>query len=234
MSTANQHEQLLRLENVGVSYTRRRGLFRKSEFWALDDVSFTLHRGETLGILGKNGVGKSTLLRLLAGIIDPDRGVIHRYGNCLASLLSLQVGFVPQLTGRENAVLSGMLLGVRKQDMRSRMDEITEFSGLGDFIDQPIYSYSNGMLARLGFSIAFQADPDILLVDEVLGVGDAEFREKSSLAMRDKIRSNKTVVLVSHNQQIIRNLCDRVVWIDGGGERMVGETGPILEAYAGA
>lgn len=232
MEAVAQHEQLLRLENVGVSYTRRVGIFRKSEFWAVNDVSFTLHRGETLGVIGKNGVGKSTLMRLLAGIIDPDRGVIHRYGECLASLLSLQVGFVPQLTGRENAILSGMLLGMCKQDIRSRMDEIIEFSGLVDFIDQPIYTYSTGMLARLGFSIAFQTDPDILLVDEVLGVGDAEFREKSSRAMRQKIRSNKTIVLVSHNQHIIRELCDRVVWVDRGRERMVGNPEHVLESYA--
>ena len=148
------------------------------------------------------------------------------------SILSLQVGFVPQLTGRENSVLSGMLLGVRKQDMRSRMEKIIEFSGLGDFIDQPIYTYSTGMLARLGFSIAFQTDPDILLVDEVLGVGDAEFREKSSRAMRQKIRSNKTIVLVSHNQHIIRELCDRVVWVERGRERMVGNPDHVLESYA--
>lgn len=148
------------------------------KFWALKDISFDIFHGETLGVIGRNGVGKSTLLCLIAGIIDPDMGTVFRAENCHASLLSLQVGFVPQLTGRENAVLSGILLGMHRETIESRMEEIIAFSELDEFIDQPIYTYSTGMRARLGFSVAFQTDPDILLVDEVLGVGDADFREK--------------------------------------------------------
>jgi len=168
------------------------------------------------------------------GIINPDRGTIHLDIRCHISLLSLQVGFIPQLTGRENAVLSGMLLGMRRKEIEARMDDIISFSELRDFIDQPISVYSTGMRARLGFSVAFQANPDILLVDEVLGVGDAEFREKSAHVMRQKIRSNRTVVLVSHNPQTIRNLCDRAVWIEKGCTRLEGDPGSVLAAYAGS
>jgi len=235
MISAREHgERLLRLENVGVSYRRRGGLNRRSLFWALEDVSFEIYRGETLGVIGRNGVGKSTLLRLLAGIIQPDLGTIRFDYPCHISLLSLQVGFIPQLTGRENAVLSGMLLGMRRKEIEERMGEIIAFAELEDFIDQPISTYSTGMRARLGFSVAFQADPDILLVDEVLGVGDAEFREKSAQAMRQKIRSNRTVVLVSHNQQTIRNLCDRALWIEKGCTRLESDPDSVLKAYSGS
>ncbi len=232
MISARKHgERLLRLENVGVSYTRRGGLRRQPPFWALEDVSLEIFRGETLGVIGRNGVGKSTLLRLLAGIIRPDRGSISFDRPCHISLLSLQVGFIPQLTGRENAVLSGMLLGMRRKEIEARMGEIIAFAELEDFIDQPISTYSTGMRARLGFSVAFQADPDILLVDEVLGVGDAEFREKSARAMRQKICSNRTVVLVSHNPQTIRNLCDRALWVEKGCTLLESDPDSVLAAY---
>jgi lipopolysaccharide transport system ATP-binding protein len=232
--TAKQHgERLLSLNHIGVSYRRRVGLHRQPPFWALEDVSLEIYRGETLGVVGRNGVGKSTLLRLLAGIITPDRGSILVDTPCQISLLSLQVGFLPQLTGRENAVLSGMLLGVPRKVIEARMDKIIDFAELGEFFDQPIHVYSTGMRARLGFSVAFQTDPDILLVDEVLGVGDAEFREKSERAMRQKIRSNKTVVLVSHNPQTIRTLCDRAVWIEKGCTRLEGDPDRVLAAYSG-
>lgn len=224
-------ERLASLKNIGVSYRRRGGLHRQPPYWALEDVSLEIYRSETLGVIGRNGVGKSTLLRLLAGIINPDKGTIHFDTHCHTSLLSLQVGFIPQLTGRENAVLSGMLLGMHRKDIEARMDDIISFSELGDFIDQPIGAYSTGMRARLGFSVAFQVDPDLLLFDEALGVGDAEFREKSACAMRQKIRSNRTVVLVSHNSQTIRNLCDRAVWIDKGSTRLVGDPDTVLAAY---
>lgn len=234
MMNAREHgERLLRLENVGVSYRRHGGFRRQRPYWALEDVSFEIYRGETLGIIGRNGVGKSTLLRLLAGIIQPDRGAIQLDCPCHISLLSLQVGFVPQLTGWENAVLSGLLLGMRRKEIESRMSEIIAFAELENFIDQPISTYSTGMRARLGFSVAFQADPDILLVDEVLGVGDAEFREKSEHAMRQKIRSNRTVVLVSHNPQTISNLCDRALWIEKGCTRLESDPDSVLAAYTG-
>jgi lipopolysaccharide transport system ATP-binding protein len=224
------HDPALSLRNVAVSYRRRAGVLQWSKYWALKDVSFDVYHGETLGVIGKNGAGKSTLLRVLAGIIAPDRGEI-RVNDCRVSLLSLQVGFIQHLTGRQNAILSGMLLGLRRREVEERMDEIVAFSELDEFMDEPVRSYSTGMRARLGFSVAFQADPDVLLVDEVLGVGDMAFRKKSSEAMRERIRSNKTVVLVSHGLQTIEDLCDRVIWIDSGKSREEGSVKRILELY---
>jgi lipopolysaccharide transport system ATP-binding protein len=147
------------------------------------------------------------------------------------SLLSLQVGFIPYLTGRENTIMSGLSLGLPKALILERMEDILEFSGLGDFFEQPISSYSSGMRARLGFAIAFQLDPDVLLIDEVLGVGDEKFRAKSTKMMKEKIRSSKTVVMVSHSTNTIKDLCDRTVWIENGVSRMVGDTEKVLAAY---
>ena len=222
----------LRLRNVAVSYQRCVGLLRRCPFWALKDVSFELYHGETLGILGRNGAGKSTLLKLLAGIIAPEKGVLESDGS-RSSLLSLQVGFVPHLTGRQNAVLSGILLGLTRAQVEARMGTIVEFAELAEFIDEPLHTYSSGMRARLGFSVAFQADPDILLIDEVLGVGDVEFQQKSAQVMKQRIRSNKTVVLVSHNLNVLRELCDRLVWIESGETRGEGEIEAVLSACFG-
>lgn len=222
---------MLELHGVGVCYRRKNWLRRGGEeFWALRDVSMTLRRGETLGVIGRNGAGKSTLLRLLAGIIRPDRGSVTTFGHH-ATLLSLQVGFVPHLSGRENVILSGLLLGLTWQRIQSVMSRIVEFSELGEFIDEPIQTYSSGMRARLGFSIAFHADPDILLVDETLGVGDAAFVKKSTAVMRERMRSDKTVTLVSHNPASVRSLCDRAVWIEGGTIRSEGDPEEVLGVY---
>ncbi|WP_293646430.1 ABC transporter ATP-binding protein [Thiolapillus sp.] len=221
---------VLILENVGVAYRRGRSLRGGELYWALKDISLELKHGETLGVIGRNGVGKTTLLKVIAGIIAPDRGEIRNAG-VSASLLSLQVGFVPLLTGRENAILSGMLLGAPKSRIEQNMDELVAFAELEDFIDEPVSSYSAGMRARLGFSIAMQADPDILLIDEVLGVGDAAFRKKSSEEIQRRIRSNRSVILVSHNTAMMARLCDRVVWIEQGVSRMQGEAGDVLAAY---
>ena len=221
---------VLILENVGVAYRRGRSLRGGELYWALKDISLELKHGETLGVIGRNGVGKTTLLKVIAGIIAPDRGEIRNAG-VSASLLSLQVGFVPLLTGRENAILSGMLLGAPKSRIEQNMDELVAFAELEDFIDEPVSSYSAGMRARLGFSIAMQADPDILLIDEVLGVGDAAFRKKSSEEIQRRIRSNRSVILVSHNTAMMARLCDRVVWIEHGVSRMQGEAGDVLAAY---
>lgn len=233
-SQASQgHSKVLSLRNVGVRYGRRRHLFsqHQSEFWALRDVTLDLFSGETLGVIGRNGAGKTTLLKVLAGILRPDSGSYVNNGY-RATLLSLQVGFVGYLSGRENAILSGLLLGMHRHEIERKMDAIISFSGLEDFIDEPIQTYSSGMKARLGFSTAFQVDPDILLVDEVMGVGDAEFTEKSKAVMREKIRSDKTVVLVSHNTDVIRSLADRVAWIEKGGTVAQGGPDDVLEAYA--
>jgi len=222
---------ILSLKNTGLSYKRRTGFLRHDKFWALRDVSFDLYHGETLGIIGKNGVGKSTLLRMIAGIMDPDRGEVIRHESLRASLLALQVGFIPHLTGRQNAILSGLLLGLCRADVEVLLPRIFEFSELGDFIDQPVRSYSTGMKARLGFSVALYVDPDILLIDEVLGVGDVDFRNKSADAIREITKSDKTVVIVSHNNELIRSLCDRVVWIENGHTQGVGSADAITKQY---
>ena len=208
----------------------RAGFFRQEKFWAINDVSFNVYHGETLGVIGRNGAGKSSLLRVLAGIVNPDIGKVVNHG-VTASLLSLQVGFVNHLTGRENAILSGMMLGLSKGEVIKRMDDIREYSDIGDFFDQPVNNYSSGMRARLGFSIAIYVNPDVILLDEVLGVGDIEFREKSTATIKGIMKSDKTVVLVSHNGSVIKQLCDRVVWIDDMKTKMVGEPDEVVSSY---
>jgi lipopolysaccharide transport system ATP-binding protein len=222
-------EPIISLTNVGIAYRRHRGIFGEP-FWALKDVSFDLYQGETLGIIGRNGAGKSTLLRLMAGIMKPDRGTFINRGY-RASLLTLQLGFIPYLSGRENARLGGMFMGLRRHEIEAKLPAIKEFSELEDFFENPINTYSSGMNARLGFSVAFQADPDILLVDEVLGVGDVEFRQKSTRAMQEKIRNNKTVVFVSHSAEIVRSICHRVVWIENGVSQMEGTPTEVFQEY---
>lgn len=219
------------LKNVAYYYPRRTGYFRREKFWALRDISFSLFKGESLGVIGRNGCGKSTLMRLLAGITKPDRGSLINRGYT-TSLLSLQAGFIPYLTGRENAVLNGLILGMEKQVITARLEDIKAFSGLEEFFEEPIGSYSSGMRARLGFSIAYQVDPDILLIDEVLGVGDEEFRKKSTQVMKERIRSDRTIVIVSHQAVTIRELCDRAVLIDQGRTLAEGSPEEILNAYS--
>jgi lipopolysaccharide transport system ATP-binding protein len=192
-----------------------------------------LKRGQRLGVVGRNGAGKSTLLRTLAGIIAPDRGRITR-ARVSCQLLSLSVGFMQHLSGRDNAILSGLMLGLRRRDILQRLPKIREFSELGAFFDQPISSYSTGMLMRLGFSVAMQVDPDILLIDEVLAVGDAEFQEKSGNALRERIHGGTTVVFVSHGDAQVRQVCDRLVWIEHGRSMMEGAVDDVLQAYHAA
>lgn len=228
----NNASKILSLHHVGLCYSRRNGFLRRRQYWALRDVSFDLHRGETLGIIGKNGVGKSTLLRVLAGIISPNTGNIKVLRKGMrVSLISLQAGFVPFLSGRENAVLNGILLGASKREIESQLDNIIAFSELKDFIDQPVNTYSTGMRARLGFSVAYHVDPDVMLLDEVLGVGDESFRKKSTEAMKKRIRSEKTVVLVSHSLPLLREVCDRLIWIEDGATKAQGSVTEVLKGY---
>jgi lipopolysaccharide transport system ATP-binding protein len=226
------NEPIIRLENVGVAFNAQLRV-GSSKFWALEDVSLTLARGERLGVVGRNGSGKSTLLRTIAGIITPDRGRLTR-APVSCQLLSLALGFVPHLSGRDNAVLSGLMLGLRRRDIVSRLPAILEFSELGDFFDQPISSYSTGMLMRLGFSVAIQVEPDVLLIDEVLAVGDADFQEKSGAALRERIASGTTVVFVSHGDAQIQQVCDRAVWIEHGRSMLEGPVDSVLTAYHAA
>jgi lipopolysaccharide transport system ATP-binding protein len=230
VQTGNRRQLAISVENVAVAYQRRAGFFRKDKYWALKDVSFDVYHGETLGVIGRNGVGKSTLLRLLAGLISPDKGRVVNHG-VSATLLSLQVGFVQYLTGQENAILSGMMLGLSKDEILAQMDNIRLYADIGEFFDQPVHGYSSGMRARLGFSVAIYVDPDVVLLDEVLGVGDELFRVKSLNTIKDLVRSEKSVILVSHQPAIHRQMCDRLVWIEGGVVQDAGEVETVLEKY---
>ena len=222
-------DTIVTLENVGVAFNAQLRM-GSPRFWALEDVSLSLARGERLGVIGRNGSGKSTLLRTIAGIITPDRGRVTR-APVSCQLLSLALGFMPHLSGRDNAILSGLMLGLRRREIVRRLPAILEFSELGDFFEQPISSYSTGMSMRLGFSVAMQVEPDVLLIDEVLAVGDAAFQEKSGAALRERIHGGTTVVFVSHGDAQIRQVCDRALWIEHGCSVMQGSVDDVLRAY---
>ena len=221
---------LIALENIGVSFRTRKSIFRQKKIQAIRDVSLELYRGDSLGVIGRNGAGKSTLLQILGGIILPDKGKVTN-NNATTSLMALQAGFDPELSGRLNLLVSGMLLGFSKGDVKKNMEKIIAFSELGDFIDQPVKSYSTGMKARLGFSLALEMNPDVLLIDEVLGVGDVQFRKKASAVMKKKLLSDQTFVLVSHDATTVKNLCNRAVWIEHGITRMAGPSDQVVMAY---
>lgn len=204
---------------------------RKEEYEAVRGVSFSVPKGEILGIVGKNGSGKSTLLRAIAGIFSPDEGAIHLNTESV-SLLSIGVGFQKNLPGRENILLSGMLLGFSEEYIRSKMDEIIKFAGLGKFIDMPVKTYSSGMYSKLAFSITAVLETDIMLIDEVLSVGDAKFKKKSMKKMKSLINDeDRTVVIVSHSMSTLRKLCSSILWLHDGEIKMMGETGEVLDAY---
>ena len=221
---------VISVEDMGVSYWVKNGAFRRKRFWALNDLSFDLCRGDSLGVVGKNGSGKSTLLRLLAGVMSPDRGTVTNHG-AKVSLLSLQLGFIPHLSGRQNAILSGLFLGLRRKEIEEKMNDIIAFSELEEFIEQPILSYSSGMKARLGFAVAFQADPDVLLIDEVTSVGDMAFQKKSFAVMREKIASDKSIILVTRHGESVRKLCNRAIWLHEGKINAEGDVDMVLDAY---
>ena len=206
--------------------------FTKTEYFeAVKGVSFEVPKGQILGIVGKNGSGKSTLLRAIAGIFSPDEGEIDLHGNSI-SLLSIGVGFQNSLTGRENIYLSGMLLGFSREKIEEKIEEIIEFSELGKFIDRPVKSYSSGMYSKLAFSITAILETDIMLIDEVLSVGDAKFKKKSYAKMKELISNDdRTVLIVSHNSDTIKNLCDNVLWIHDGEMKMYGTTAEVLPKY---
>ena len=209
----SQHP-IISLRDVGVSYKRSGSLFRKTQYFeALRSINMDIYSGETLGILGRNGAGKSTLLKVISGIIRPDTGEVINYGVSV-SLLALQAGFDPKLSGKDNAILSGMLQGYRHKDIQSKLDEIKSFSELDDFFYEPVRTYSNGMRARLGFSISMLTSPDVLLIDEALSVGDKEFKKKAEKVITEKVKSDQTVVIVSHIEQQISRLCSRVIRIE--------------------
>lgn len=205
---------------------------RTDEFWAIKDVSFELQRGECLGLIGRNGAGKSTLLKLLNGLIKPDKGRVEIYGN-VGGLIALGAGFNPILTGRENVYVNGSVLGLTKEEIDAKYEEIVEFSELHDFMEAPVSSYSSGMYIRLGFAVASTIQPDVLIIDEVLAVGDADFRLKSAKRMRGVLDSGCAVILVSHNMTDIRNLASQVMWLDKGVVRQEGEPHKVIVEYLG-
>jgi ABC-type polysaccharide/polyol phosphate transport system ATPase subunit len=199
----------------------------KRQFWALRDISFSIKAGETVGILGPNGSGKSTILKLISRIIDPTKGVITVLGR-LSALLELGAGFHPDLTGRENIYLNGSILGLNRRAMRRKLDDIIDFADIGEFIDVPIRSYSSGMQVRLGFSVAVHVEPEIILVDEVLAVGDYNFQLKCLDRIRQMQRAGVTILFVSHDFEAVQNLCTQAMWMDEGRLQAQGEVGQIL------
>ena len=208
----------------------KRNKEKKSRFQALKDVSFKISKGEKVGIIGYNGAGKSTLLNVITGIYPPESGEVKTYGK-ISPLLALGAGFDPNYSGRENIYLNGAILGYDKQFLESKYDEIVEFSELGEFIDFPVKNYSSGMIAKLGFSIATIVEPDILIIDEVLGVGDINFRKKSSDKIRSLMDKGTTVLIVSHSIPQIRQLCDKAIWIDQGEIVEIGEVNEVCNHY---
>ena len=214
----------------------RKSLFhlRKSKlevYEALRGISFEVKKGEIMGIVGKNGSGKSTLLRAIAGIFSADSGSIELESDSV-SLLSIGVGFQKKLSGRENIILSGMLLGFSEQEVRDKMDEIIEFANLGKFIDMPVKTYSSGMYSKLAFSITAVLETDIMLIDEVLSVGDAKFKKKSYKKMQELIMDeNRTVVIVSHSTETLEKLCTSLLWLHEGEIKMQGDTKTVLDGY---
>ncbi len=203
---------------------------RNSRYEALKDLSFEVKKGEAFGIIGKNGAGKSTILGLIAGVLKPTEGHVVAKGKTSA-LLELGAGFHPELTGRDNIMLNGIILGLTKAEVLKRIDEIIEFSELAEFIDQPIRVYSSGMLARLGFSVVAHLDPDILLIDEILAVGDLEFQKKCIDKMMRFKKSGVTIVFVSHSMPDVKRICDRVMLIEDHKIKRLGEAREIITAY---
>ena len=212
--------------------TAMRGKLQYQEFTALDHVSFTVKRGETLGLIGRNGAGKSTMLKIISGILKPTEGNVVCRGN-VVPMLELGSGFDFDLTGRENIFLNGAILGYSEDFLNAKYDEIVEFSELGDFIETPIRNYSSGMLARLAFSVATMVQPEVLIVDEILAVGDAAFQEKSKRRMLDLMGGGTTVLFVSHSLNQVREMCGRAVWLEHGRVKMGGKAQEVCDAYEG-
>ena len=235
-------EYAIEVDNLSIKYKTlkkrsiKRNFFAKKDkqeksFEAVKGVSFKLEKGEILGIVGKNGSGKSTMLRAIAGIFAPNGGTIDLHGNSI-SLLSIGVGFQKELSGRENILLSGMLLGFSEAEIKENMERIIEFSELGDFIDAPVRTYSSGMYYKLAFSITAILETDIILIDEVLSVGDARFKKKSYAKMKELISNkNRTVVIVSHDMKTVSRLCTKVLWVNDGLVMMMGPTEEVLPEY---
>lgn len=246
LQTTDEDNIAIELKNVSLSFkigndkidnlkeyvirTINRTKEKKTIFKATDNVSFRIYKGEKVGLIGFNGAGKSTLLKIISGVYTPDEGEVKINGN-IAPLLSLGAGFDKNYSGRENIFLNGAILGYNEEFLKSKYDEILEFSELGEFINLPVKNYSSGMLSKLGFSIATIVDPDILILDEVLGVGDITFKKKSKEKLQSLMVSHTTVLLVSHSISEVRSICDKAIWIEQGRVREIGEVNYICDKY---
>ena len=218
-----------RNQNLKTALLRRRSSLYE-EYWAVKDVSFDILAGETFGMIGSNGSGKSTLLKCLAKILYPTTGTFEISGR-MAALLEVGSGFHPELSGRENIYLNGSILGMTKKEIHDRFKSIVDFSGVGEFIDQPVKNYSSGMYVRLGFSVAIHVDPDVLLVDEVLAVGDEAFQKKCYSKFQELRSRGKTVVIVSHALDVMETLCDKIAWLEKGELRYIGDAKEAIRLY---
>ena len=207
-----------------------KGRLKYDELWALRGVSLSIKKGEYVGLIGRNGAGKTTLLKVIAGILRPSSGKVRVEGR-VVPLMELGAGFDPELTGRENIYLNGAIMGLSRKEMEKRAERIIEFSELGDFIDMPVKNYSSGMFMRLAFSVAMDVDPDILLVDEVLAVGDQGFQQKCKQRLEELKKKGITMVFVSHSMEDVKRLCPRTVWLESGMVKMDGPTEEVVEAY---
>lgn len=231
VTVKNLHITYRGLKKTSIRASWKNLTHRVETFEALKGISFEIEEGKILGIIGKNGSGKSTMLRAIAGIFSPDKGKIDLHGRSI-SLLSIGVGFNKKLTGRENIYLSGMLLGFSEEQIAAKEKEIIKFADIGDFINKPVKTYSSGMYSKLAFAITAILETDITLIDEVLSVGDTKFKEKSYNKMKELISDDKrTVIIVSHSLDTIRDLCDEVLWINDGEQMMMGDTNEVIEKY---
>lgn len=222
------NDRITSIKEMTTQLLRRKVEFK--DFWALQHVSFEVKRGEVMGLIGRNGAGKSTMLKIISGILKPTQGSVFRGGG-IVPMLELGSGFDYDLTGRENIYLNGAILGYSKAYLQSKYDDILEFSELDEFINMPIRNYSSGMLMRLAFSIATVVNPEILIVDEILSVGDENFQKKSYARMMELMQGGTTVLFVSHNLDQIRDMCNRVVWLDNHTVKMFGEVNEVCDAY---
>lgn len=223
-------EKNFSIKEAFIAFFDRKRRPKKTEFWALKDVSFNIKRGEVIGLIGSNGAGKSTLLKVVSGVMKPTKGKITVNG-VISPMIELGAGFDPELTARENIYLNGSILGYSKQFIDDKFNEIVEFSELRDFLDAPVKNFSSGMVAKLAFSIATIVSPEILIVDEILSVGDIKFQEKSKNKMLELIKGGTTVLYVSHSLESIKELCNRVVWLEHGQIVKIGETKKICDEY---
>lgn len=224
------HEKIPTLQEYAIRWLKRRSV-NFTDFNALNNISFSIEQGETVGIIGSNGAGKSTLLKVISRVIRPTLGRVFIKGR-IAPLLELGAGFDYEMTGRENIFLNGAVLGFSRKDMAARFDRIVDFSGISDFIDAPIRTYSSGMVARLGFAVATDVQPEVLIIDEVLSVGDAEFQQKSAARISDYQNSGSTILIVSHSSNSIKQLCHRVIWLEQGSIKISGSVNDIMDQYS--